>query len=159
MIRFVSGDILQAREQYIAQGVAAGNQEGLGTGLAFKISSRWPQVQAAFKRHARQGRFNGGDIWVHPPVEGGPGFVYLATQPDMYHATLPFLRRSIRKLTSWASASAAESVALPKIGAGLGKLSWSQEVRPLLIEGLSEHPCAFVIYEGYSHEMDGGRPA
>jgi O-acetyl-ADP-ribose deacetylase (regulator of RNase III) len=158
VIRFVSGDILQARERYIAQGVAAGNQEGLGTGLAFKISSRWPQVQAAFKRHARHGRFNGGDIWVHPPSEDMPGFVYLATQPDMYHATLPFLRRSLRKLSAWARASAVESVALPKIGAGLGKLSWQDEVRPLLIESLSDHPCAFVVYEDYSHDMAAAGP-
>jgi O-acetyl-ADP-ribose deacetylase (regulator of RNase III) len=158
MIRFVSGDILQAREQYIAQGVAAGNQEGLGTGLAFKISSRWPQVQAAFKRYARQGRFTGGDIWVHPPSEDGPGFIYLATQPDMYHATLPFLRRSVRKLTSWARTSAVESIALPKIGAGLGKLSWPEEVKPLLIESFRDHPCAFMVYEDYTHEMDAGGP-
>ncbi|TCR67611.1 Appr-1-p processing protein [Bosea sp. BK604] len=158
-IHFVSGDILQAREQYIAQGVAVGNQEGLGTGLAFKISSRWPEVQAAFKRHARQGRFNGGDIWVHPPLEGGPGFIYLATQPDMYHATLPFLRRSVRKLANWAKASAVESIALPKIGAGLGKLSWSEEVKPLLSESLREHPCAFMVYEDYTHGMDAAPPA
>ena len=34
MISFVSGDILQANEQYIAEGVAEGNQDELGTGLA-----------------------------------------------------------------------------------------------------------------------------
>lgn len=88
-----------------------------------------------------------------------PGFVYLATQPDMYHATLPFLRRSLKKLSVWAAASAVESVALPKIGAGLGKLSWRDEVRPLLIESFSDHPCAFVVYEDYSLEMDGIGPS
>lgn len=42
MIEFTSGDLLQSQTQYIAQGVAEGNQEGLGTGLALKISKRWP---------------------------------------------------------------------------------------------------------------------
>jgi len=59
MIEFTSGDLLQSDAQFIAQGVAEGNQEGLGTGLALKISKRWPDVQSAFKKHARSGTFNG----------------------------------------------------------------------------------------------------
>ena len=39
MIKYISGDILQSKDEYIAQGVAVGSQEGLGTGLAFKLSS------------------------------------------------------------------------------------------------------------------------
>ena len=38
MIKYISGDILQSKDEYIAQGVAVGSQEGLGTGLAFKLS-------------------------------------------------------------------------------------------------------------------------
>ena len=45
MLKYVSGDLLKANQAYIAQGVAEGNQEGLGTGLAFQISQRWPDVQ------------------------------------------------------------------------------------------------------------------
>ena len=62
MIVFVAGDLLTAKESYIAQGVAEGNQEGLGTGLALKISKKWPNVQAAFKKYARAGKFTGGRI-------------------------------------------------------------------------------------------------
>lgn len=42
MIKYISGDILQSKDEYIAQGVAIGSQEGLGTGLAFKLSSKFP---------------------------------------------------------------------------------------------------------------------
>ncbi len=42
MIKYISGDILQSKDEYIAQGVAVGSQEGLGTGLAFKLSSQFP---------------------------------------------------------------------------------------------------------------------
>lgn len=41
MIKYISGDILQSKDEYIAQGVAVGSQEGLGTGLAFKLSSQF----------------------------------------------------------------------------------------------------------------------
>ncbi|ESY22356.1 MULTISPECIES: hypothetical protein [unclassified Mesorhizobium] len=64
MIVFVTGDLLAAQESYIAQGVAEGNQEGLGTGLALKISKKWPNVQAAFKKYARTGRF----IWSQTAI-------------------------------------------------------------------------------------------
>ena len=154
MIEFVSGDLLKAHEDYIAQGVAEGNQEGLGTGLALKISRKWPDVQAAFKKHARSGKFVGGSIWVLPPEAERPGFIYLATQPDMYHATLAYLRRSLRTLAKWTLKNEVRSVALPKIGAGLGKLAWEHEVRPLMIEHLSPGFTRFVVYETFRDEFE-----
>ena len=50
MIKYISGDILQSKDEYIAQGVAVGSQEGLGTGLAFKLSSQFPEIQKHFKK-------------------------------------------------------------------------------------------------------------
>ena len=45
MIKYISGDILQSKDEYIAQGVAVGSQEGLGTGLAFKLSNQFPNTR------------------------------------------------------------------------------------------------------------------
>ncbi len=154
MLSFVKGDLLQASEPYIAQGVAEGNQEGLGTGLALKISRRWPEIQAEFKRFARSGRFKGGGLWAHTGVNGGPGVIYLATQPDMYHATMPYLRKSLRRLRKWAAGSQVSAVALPKIGAGLGKLSWEDQVKPLFVEILTESDTRFVVYETFVIEYE-----
>jgi O-acetyl-ADP-ribose deacetylase (regulator of RNase III) len=154
MIEFVAGDVLTGGEDYIAQGVAEGNQEGLGTGLAFKISSRWPEVQSAFKKHARSGNFTGGDLWTLAPALDRPGFVYMATQPDMYHATLPYLRKAVRNLARWAGRQEVGSVALPKIGAGLGKLSWDDEVKPMLLDHLATGATRFVVYEIFRNEFE-----
>ena len=156
MISFVAGDLLASDEDYIAQGVAEGNQEGLGTGLAFKISRRWPEVQAAFKKHGRSGNFTGGDIWTLPPGAGRPGFVYMATQPDMYHATMPLLRKAVRNLAKWAEKQDVGSIALPKIGAGLGKLSWEDDVKPLLVEHLAPGSTHYVVYEIFRNEFEAG---
>lgn len=150
MINFTSGDILQSQEQYIAQGVAEGNQEGLGTELALKISRKFPLVQSSFKKFARRGTFKGGSIWVYSAQEKQPGFIYLATQPNMYFAKLSYLRKALRNLAKWADANSIQNVALPKIGAGLGKLSWEDEVKPLLIELLSESKTEFIIYEQFT---------
>ena len=135
----------------IGQGVAEGNQEGLGTGLALEISRRWPDVQAAFKRHARSGRFRGGEIWSIVPTDARPGFVYLATQPNMRYATLPYLRRAVRRLAQWADRERIGSVALPKIGCGLGKLSWDGEVRLIFEEHLTAGACELLGWTYRNH--------
>ncbi|MBE7464680.1 MAG: macro domain-containing protein [Planctomycetes bacterium] len=154
MIEFVAGDLLQSNAQYIAQGVAEGNQEGLGTGLALKISKRWPDVQASFKKFARSGSFKGGTIWICPPTDERPGVIYLATQPDMYHATASLVRKAFRKLAKWAEKEQIESIGLPKIGAGLGKLSWDLEVKPLMREYFSERACRYIVYEDFRIEHE-----
>ena len=60
MIKYISGDILQSKDEYIAQGVAVGSQEGLGTGLAFKLSSQFPEIQKLFKKYTRNTKFQAG---------------------------------------------------------------------------------------------------
>jgi O-acetyl-ADP-ribose deacetylase (regulator of RNase III) len=103
MIQNVRGDILQTPAEYIAQGAAIGSQEGLGTGLALKISQKWPLVQKKFKKYTHANRFQGGDIYVVPPSASNPGVIYIATQPDMYHASLTYLNRGIKELAKYCS--------------------------------------------------------
>lgn len=154
MIEYKSGDVLKAAEDYIAQGVAEGNQEGLGTGLALQISTRWPSVQSQFKRYARLGRFRAGDVYVVEPSDTTPGVIYLATQPDMYHAKLTYLRKAVKNLAAYCRERRIKSVALPKIGAGLGKLDWESQVKPLFTQYLTESECLFVVYEDYVTARD-----
>jgi|SRR5258706_11633620 len=152
MIEFVSGDIFQTTSQYLAQGVAVGSQEGLGTGLALKISSKFPDSQKQFKKYTFNHKFEGGDIFVAKSEGDRPGIIYIATQPDMYHATLQFLTKGLKNLTIYCAKNSVESVSLPKIGAGLGKLDWEKEVRPLMLKRLSESETIFRIYEDFKNK-------
>jgi len=154
MIKFVSGDILRASSEYIAHGVAADSREGLGTGLPLKISSKWPEVQKHFRQFTRGNRFQGGDLFVVSPAKNRPGIIYIATQPDMYHATLPFLNRGLRKLSRYCVKHRIKSVSLPKIGAGLGKLDWETETKPLLLKHLEDDETVFYVYEDFGNEYE-----
>ena len=147
MIKFVSGDILQTRSAYIAQGVANDSLEGMGTGLALRISLKWPEAQKHFKQFTRSQSFQGGDIFVVAPAKNRPGIIYIATQPDMYHASASFLNRGLRKLARYCVKQRIESISLPKIGAGLGKLDWEEEVKPLLLKHLEDLDTSFFVYE------------
>src|SRR5688500_10436381 len=110
MLEFVSGNLLDAKTQYIAQGVATGSQEGLGTGLALKISTKWADVQQQFKKFTRNNAFSGGDVFAVSPNENRPGVIYIATQPDMYHATLSYLNRGLRNLVKYCKKHHVESM-------------------------------------------------
>jgi hypothetical protein len=68
--------------------------------------------------------FTGGSLWAFPPTEHSPGIIYLVTQANMHRATLPYLRKALRRLATWTEMNAVSSVALLQIAAGLGKLSW-----------------------------------
>ncbi|MBL7977400.1 MAG: macro domain-containing protein [Bacteroidetes Order II. Incertae sedis bacterium] len=157
MITFISGDILQSKEQFIAQGVATGLQEGLGTGLALKISKKWPELQKAFKKHARANGFKSGDVFIAQNSDDKIGIIYIATQPDMYHAELNYLNKGIKNLMKICEINNIKSVALPKIGSGLGKLNWESQVKPILISILESSRTQFMIYEFFTnqHEIDG----
>jgi len=154
MIQSVRGDILQTTAEYIAQGVATGSQEGLGTGLALKISQKWPLVQKQFKKYTHANKFQGGAICVVPPSTSNPGVIYIATQPDRYHASLTYLNRGIKALAKYCKHHALASVALPKIGAGLGKLDWELQVKPVLLAHLSESKAIFYVDEDFKIEYE-----
>lgn len=152
MIKFVSGDILRTTSEYLVHGVATDSQEGMGTGLALKISTRWPEVQRHFRQFTRGNKFQGGDLFVVAPARNRPGIIYIATQPDMYQATLPFLNRGLRKLARYCVKHKIDSVSLPKIGAGLGKLDWETETKPLIMKRLADLETTFYLYEDFKNE-------
>jgi len=154
LITITCGDILHTEAHYIAHGVATGSQEGLGTGLALNISSTWPDAQRAFKRFTRHHKFEGGDVYVVPPAEGHPGVIYVATQPDMRHADLHFLNRGLRNLARYCDRREVESVALPPIAAGLGKLDWEAVVKPLLLYHRGHSRTTFHVYEDFRLEYE-----
>ncbi len=72
----------------------------------------------------------------------------------MYHATMPYLRKSLRRLARWVAAENVTTVSMPKIGAGLGKLSWEREVKPLMVELLTDSVCEFTVIEGFKREYE-----
>jgi O-acetyl-ADP-ribose deacetylase (regulator of RNase III) len=154
MIKSASGDILRTKSEYLAQGVATGSQEGMGTGLALKISSRWPDVQRHFRQFTRGNKFLGGDLFVVAPARHRPGIIYIASQPDMYHATLPFLNRGLRNLARYCVKHKIGSVSLPRIGSGLGKLDWETETKPLIMKHLSDLDTTFYLYEDFKNEHE-----
>lgn len=70
----------------------------------------------------------------------------------MYHAELTYLNKGLKRLKKVCESRGIKTVSLPKIGAGLGKLDWNSEVKPLLESILSDCETAFNVYEDYKIE-------
>jgi O-acetyl-ADP-ribose deacetylase (regulator of RNase III) len=145
MIKFISGDILRAGTEFIALGVATGAPEGVGAGgAAAKISSKWPEVQKHLRQFTRGNKFQGGDLFVVAPGKNRPGVIFIAALSDANNVSASFLNRGLRKLARYCIKHKVESVALPKMDAGL---DWEDEVKPLLEKFLEGEKTDFFVYE------------
>ena len=144
MIKFISGDILRANSEFIALGVVTGAPEGAGGGAAAKVTSKWPEVQKHLRQFTRGNKFQGGDLFVVAPGKTRPGVIFIAALADSEHVSASFLNRGLRKLARYCVKHKVESVALPRIAAGL---DWEEEVRPLVEKFLEGERTEFYVYE------------
>ena len=147
MIKFVSGDILRATSQYIVTGVATGTHENPGTGLALKISSKWPDAQKHLRQFARGNMFLGGDLFVVAPVKNRPGIIYVASRGETDDMTSSFLNTGLRKLERYAAKRGIESVSVPGMKGGLSSLDWETETKPLMLKYFEYGKTVFYVYE------------
>jgi O-acetyl-ADP-ribose deacetylase (regulator of RNase III) len=47
-----------------------------------------------------------------------------------------------------------EGISLPRIGAGLGKLDWEEEVKALMIKHFADPETIFYVYEDFKREYE-----
>ena len=144
MIKLISGDILRANAEFVALGVATGAPEGGGAGAAAKVSSKWPEVQQHLRQFTRGNKFQGGDLFVVAPGKNRPGVIFMAVLADAGQVSSSFLNRGLRKLGRYCIKHKVESVALPRIDAGL---DWEEEVKPLVEKFLEGEKTEFFVYE------------
>jgi O-acetyl-ADP-ribose deacetylase (regulator of RNase III) len=144
MIKFISGDILRANSEFIALGVVTGAPEGAGGGAAAKVSSKWPEAQKHLRQFTRGNKFQGGDLFVVAPGKNRPGVIFIAALSEAGQVSASFLNRGLRKLARYCIKHKVESVALPKIAAGL---DWEDEVKPLVEKFLEGEKTDFFVYE------------
>ncbi|MDQ2856234.1 MAG: Appr-1-p processing protein [Acidobacteriota bacterium] len=147
MIKFISGDILRSTSQYIVAGALTGTQETPASGLAARISSKWPEAQKHLRQFARGNKFLGGDLFVVAPVKNRPGIIYIATQGGTEDNTSSFLNTGLRKLERYCAKRGIESVSMPGTDAGLGALDWETETKPLMMKYFEYGKTVFYVYE------------
>lgn len=133
MIEFIKGDITSVTEGLIVHGTNCSG--GFGSGVAGAIRVKWPLVYEIFKGY-QPGKHLLGEF---VPVKINDDLYVANCYTQLYfgsdgrrYASPEAIKKALTSAYKYAKEHEIKSVSLPKIGAGLGGLSWEDEVFPIV---------------------------
>lgn len=143
MIHYVKGDVTLATQQLIAHGCNCSG--GFGSGVAGAIKQKYPAVREAYFTHSPktlgtcQYFEHAGKIWVNAFTQQSYGY------DGKQYADLTAVGYCLADIADYMEKNGYTTIAMPKIGCGLGGLNWDQV--SILVENL------LVDYEVYVYEL------
>lgn len=149
-IQYRSGDLIKSDEPVIAHGC---NTKGaMGAGIAKQVAQTYPDVEIFYRKSCHDHNFPLGSvqpIWTRQ--KGVERLVInLATQirPGA-DASAWGIFLAFSNLAEQCNVLDIPRVAIPRIGAGIGGLSWSRDVVPAIYEAMSRttRPLDIVVYD------------
>ena len=148
MITFVNGNIFEAKTQAIVNPV---NCKGvMGKGIAITIKMKYPDVFNAYEEDCDQGLYKPGGVRIYRQTSTNklPMYVVCFATKDNWKkpSELDWIKQGLPKLVDIILINDINSIAIPKLGCGNGKLEW-KDVKPLIEEGLANINCDIVVYE------------
>lgn len=162
-IEMVSGNIFGSNADILVNPI---NTKAIsGKGLAHEFAIKYPANQNHIKEECSKGQFKGGDIIVYlldndiDPF----GIINVCTKEDWRNPSkieyvqkgianivdyLEFLQQYKSKVLDEKNLKSLKTIAIPKLGSGLGGLKW-KEVKPIIINSLesSTNDLTALIYE------------
>jgi O-acetyl-ADP-ribose deacetylase (regulator of RNase III) len=152
MISYVSGDLLAAPElDAIAHGCNCGGV--MGAGIAVPIRQRWPSMFTEYQRRCRTGELDLGGVFAWRARD----LVVFNLGTQKRHGSVALLgaiETAVTAMVAMAPALGVRRIGVPRIGAGLGKLSWAS-VRAVLETVGAATEIELVVFDRY---VAGQRP-
>jgi O-acetyl-ADP-ribose deacetylase (regulator of RNase III) len=152
MIHEVEGDILLTGAAAIAHGVAA--NDPMSQGLAKALHERYPAMHKDFHHWCRQQHPKLGSAFLWSGA-GHVRLINLLTQEGGYaHGSKPggastsSVNHALHALKKVIADEGLESVALPRLATGVGRLDW-KDVRPLIRNQLADVDAEIYVYARY----------
>lgn len=148
-LKYKRGDLLAPSntEEIIAHGCNASNS--FGSGVAGAIKFRYPEVKKAYHNKNNKYGLKLGDVQF-VEVAGGKIIVNMITQQrygydKQRYVDYDAIKKSMGQVLAYAEAIGC-SVAIPKIGAGLGGGDWSI-IEGIIVELLTTYNVGVTVYE------------
>ncbi len=145
MIRFTTGDILQAGTEALVNTV---NSVGvMGRGIALQFKQAFPANFKAYAAACKRGEVEPGRMFVYDTGELTPPR-YIINFPTKRHwrgkSRIEDIESGLAALVDEVRQRGIRSIAIPPLGSGLGGLNWA-EVRPLIAEAFEPLPDVDVV--------------
>ena len=132
------GDLFTTTADAVGHGV---NTEGhMGSGIALAVRAKYPAGYQEYLARTRSGQLvpGGAHLW-RDPTGGQPALLNLASQDRRGpHARMIWLTASLLAGLHLLTAAGLTSLALPRIGCGIGGLDWA-EVEPAITALVGEY--------------------
>lgn len=154
MIKEVSGDILLSKANAIAHGAAPGDH--FDAGLALALREEWPAMAKDFRHYCHLAHPKPGEAWLWSAANG-TRIVTLLTQEAALgergagrpgRAHVEHVNHALRALRAMAEKEQFASLALPRLGTGVGGLAWD-EIKPLVAQHLGALAVPVYVYVEY----------
>ncbi len=153
-VAFITGDLFANR--FGAEALAHGcNCRGsMGAGIATGFRDRYPEMYAEYRRRckARPREFNLGDAFLWK-ADDKPWVFNLGTQEGVWRARARYeaIEAALTSMREQADREGVASIAIPRLGAGYGGLSW-KKVRAVVKKVFVGWPGTLYVYEEYAPE-------
>ena len=158
-IEFVSGDLFANRFGVQALAHGCNCRGSMGAGIATGFRDRYPEMYAEYRRKckAQPRQFNPGDAWLWE-ADGQPWVFNLATQEGVWRARASYeaIEAALTSMRRQADREGVTSIAVPRVGAGYGGLSW-RKVRTVIERAFAGWPGTLYVYEEYAPEGEPQR--
>ena len=138
MLEFTQGNLLETDAEALVNTV---NTVGvMGKGIALMFKEQFPDNNQAYVAHCKAGAFQPGTLFVteRKDMFGPRWIVNFATKKHWRHPSkMEWIDSGLAELREFIRDNHVRSVAVPPLGAGNGKLEWT-EVRPRIEQALGE---------------------
>lgn len=116
----------------------------MGKGLALEAKKKYPKTFKEYRGLCLQHEF--GCLSLHREWDNR-NVLCLATKEHWREdSNIELIRKSLLRLMNHRQLSIIRSIAIPKIGCGLGNLNWDEIVYPLIKEILKDYPYDVEVY-------------
>jgi O-acetyl-ADP-ribose deacetylase (regulator of RNase III) len=153
-IEFVTGDLFVNRVKAEAFAHGCNCAGSMGAGIAVEFKSRYPEMFEEYRRRCKSKppEFVLGSVFFWRE-DDKPAVFNLGTQPRPGRgATYPVVEIALQALRAAADAAGVRSIAMPRIAAGYGGLSW-KKVRAQIGSVFADWPGMLYVYEEFQPGM------
>lgn len=152
-VEYVAGDLFVNRVGAEALGHGCNCAGSMGAGIAVGFKERYPAMYEEYRRRCKTDppEFVMGDVFLWREA-GKPAVFNLGTQPRPGRgATYPAVETALRAMREAADTAGIRSIAVPRIAAGYGGLSW-KKVKALIDAAFGDWAGTLTVYEDFQPE-------